>query len=289
MLGRAFTEAASTVRGCRVVPLDRSALDVTDRAAVLRYRGEQPDVIIHCAADVDADRCERNPEKCRRVQVEGTDHVIALARAAGARVVYPQTVFIFDGSELPVSETTQPAPLSVYGRYKLEAERCLLDALPGSLVVRMAGFFGGEERDKNFVGSFTRELLSQVRRGEFQCRVGERVWQPTYTRDLASNVLLLIVGGGSGVYNMGAYGEATFYEVASACVEDLHLGDLVSLEKAAGDAGRGRESAPRPFRMVTANRRLAAEGLDRQRHWRDALREYLSQPYFQQQARAVAP
>jgi hypothetical protein len=39
--------------------------------------------------------------------------------------------------------------------------------------------------------------------------------------------------------------------------------------------------------MITANHRLKAEGLDRQRHWREALVEYLSRPFFQSRAKAL--
>jgi dTDP-4-dehydrorhamnose reductase len=287
MLGSAFAEALATAApACRVVAMDHQRLDVTNAEAVRELWREHPEVIIHCAADVNADRCERQPRICDAVQVGGTINVIDLALATGAQVVYPQSVFIYDGSELPVTESTIPAPMSAYGRAKLEAERRLLDALPGSLVVRIAGFFGGDARDKNFVGSFTRALLRDGAQGLAARRVGTRVWQPTYTRDVAENILLLLANQATGIYNMGAYGEATFAEVARACVAGLGFDDFIVIEDAPG-LHAAHEIAPRPFRMVTDNQRLAREGLDRQRHWRDALQEYLSRPFFQHQAQLM--
>lgn len=288
MLGSAFHRILQeAVPGCRVLAYDRQALDVTERRAVLAIAPERPTLILHCASDVNADRCERHPAECRAVQVDGTEHVIELARLSGARVVYPQSVFIFDGTELPVSEHTEPAPLSVYGRYKLEAERRLLDALPDALVVRMAGFFGGDGRDKNFVGTFTRGLFYRLSRGERLCLVGERVWQPSYTMDLAANTLLLVARELKGIYHMGAHGEASFHDVARACVDDLGLAQVMAVARVPREALQGVEVAPRPYRIVTANHRLACEGLDRQRHWRVALREYLSRPFFQERARTA--
>ncbi len=288
MLGTALCEAITALApGSRLLALDRAALDVRDRAAVLAQRHASPDVIFHCGGDALADRCERDPSACREVHVAGTAHVAALARACGAQVVYPQSVFIFDGRELPVTEATEPAPMSAYGRCKLEAERQLASALPDSLIVRMAGFFGGEARDKNFVGTFTRTLFERVAQGDRRIEVGERVWQPTYTVDLARNILLLVAGRRRGVYHMGAHGEASFLEVARACVDALGLAGLVTIAPRPPDAP-GLEIAPRPFRMVTANRRLAAEGLDRQRPWREALDEYLGGAFFQERARTLA-
>jgi dTDP-4-dehydrorhamnose reductase len=288
-IGSAFAAALGCIEGCRVLALDRAQLDVRDRARVLALASERPTLIAHCAGDMNADRCEREPEACRDVHVGGTEHIIALARATGARVFYPQSVFIFDGRELPVTEETVPNPLSEYGKAKLTAEAMLRDQLPNALIVRMAGFFGGDHRDKNFVGSFTRSLFAMVEAGERVCRVGARVWQPTYTRDLAENALLLLVRGCTGIYHMGAYGEATFLEVAQACIADLGLSDTITaLPLPAAEADR-LEVAPRPFRMVTANARLQAEGLDRQRSWREALHEYLARPHFQSRVAQLAP
>lgn len=278
MLGRAFREVLCG-EPCAIVPLDRHALDVTDREAVLRQAEHAPDLILHCAANVDADGCERDPDECRRVQVGGTANIVELAARCGAGVFYPQSVFIFDGQHLPVTEDTTPAPAFAYGRYKLEAERIILRDVPGALVVRMAGFFGGDEKDKNFVGKFTRHLRGMRSRNERRHTVGTRVWQPTYTLDLARNTLLLLARKCTGVYHMGAHGEASFFQVASACVESLGLADHIDV--VAGEpVSVLHEPARRPWRMVTATERLDREGLNRQRPWREALDEYLARPHF---------
>lgn len=278
MLGRGFRDVLSSVP-CNIVALDHRTLDVTDREAVLRQADAGPDLILHCAALVDADGCERDPERCRQVQVVGTAHIVELAGRCGARVFYPQSFLIFDGQQLPVTEDTVPAPGSAYARHKLEAEHRVLRDVSGALVVRMAGFFGGDEKDKNFVGKFTRHLRTMRARHERHYVVGSRIWQPTYTLDLARNTLLLLARQCTGLYNMGAAGEASFVDVASACVQFLGLEDEIEL--VAGDPSAAlNEAARRPPRLVLATERLDREGLNRQRPWRDALREYLARPFF---------
>jgi dTDP-4-dehydrorhamnose reductase len=290
MLGRAFQEALRPLS--RTVTVHARAhpdLDVTDARAVMACARLGPGLIVHCGGMALADECERHPDRARIVHVEGTRNVGRLAFECGARVVYPQSVFIFDGRELPVTETTTPNPPMVYGRMKLEAERYLLDEVPRSLVVRMAGFFGGDDRDKNFVGKFVRELDAALRRGESRIEVGDRVWQPTYTLDLARNTVLLAARERSGIYNMGALGEATFFEVARVCIDELGMREHISLEPSPAEVFAGAEPARRPHRMVTANLRLEREGLLRQRRWDVALREYLSRPWFDRFRRASAP
>ncbi|MBI5163196.1 MAG: sugar nucleotide-binding protein [Magnetospirillum sp.] len=280
MLGRAFVEALADHPGARVLAYPRRELDVTDRNRVMSLAKARPDLILHCAAHVNADHCEDDPVHGRRIQVEGTDNVAELAAESGAQVVYPQSFLIFDGSVLPITDNTRPAPLSVYGQIKLEAERRLVERLPGSLVVRMAGFFGGDEGDKNFVGGFTRHLTRLLAEGVDRVEVGDRVWQPTYTLDLARNVLALAAAGKSGTYTMASHGEATFHALAAACVELLGLSSRLRIIPTSAAKVAARERARRPDRAVMDNARLRAEGLDCQRPWRAALAEYLERPYF---------
>ena len=281
MLGRAFAEAlrAQSPETC-VLARSRAMLDVTDVDQVMSQEVDAPDIIVHCAGLTNADQCEREPELARRVHADGTRNVVRLARAISARVFYPQSVFIFDGSELPVTETTTPWPGFTYGRVKLEAERHVLSMLPGSLVVRMAGFFGGDEKDKNFVGWFVQTMERMLAAGATDVEVGDRIWQPTYTLDLAMNSLLLLTLRRTGVYHMGSNGEATFHAVAQACVDSLGLARRIRVIPAPSRPCDTKEPAKRPSRMVTRNDRLCAERLDRQRDWRTALHEYLQRPYF---------
>jgi dTDP-4-dehydrorhamnose reductase len=281
MLGRAFTEALATWSpSTRVLARSRRQLDVTDATATMGLADERPDIIIHCAGLTDANQCELDRAETRRVHVGGARNIIRLARAISATVLYPQSVFIFDGRELPVTEHTVPSPGLEYGRAKLEAEELLCEELDRPLVVRMAGFFGGDDRDKNFVGQFTRTLDAMLARGEAEVEVGDRVWQPTYTLDLARNCLLLLARERHGIYHMGSPSEAAFHEVAEECVVALGLTSRVRVIPVPSRALDLAEPARRPRRMMTRTDRLDAEGLNRQRPWRDALQEYLRRPWF---------
>lgn len=289
MLGRGFSEALAPLGDqVTVHALSHERLDVTDRDAVMTCAALRPDIIAHCGGMALADECERDPAKAAAVHLDGTRNVGELAKACGARIAYPQSVFIFDGRHLPVTEETNPNPPMAYGRVKLEAERYLLSEVPGALVVRMAGFFGGDHKDKNFVGKFVRDLARGVQTGQSRIEVGDRIWQPTYTLDLARNTLLLLARHRRGVYHMGALGEATFYDVARVCADGLGLAEIVSIELCPSRLFDGDEPARRPHRMVTANLRLEREGLMRQRPWEDALREYLTRPWFDKFRRSAA-
>jgi nucleoside-diphosphate-sugar epimerase len=114
--------------------------DVRDaRVAADATQGQ--DAIVHLAAVVGFGACNADPYRAVSVNVEGTRSLLA-ARQPGQRVLFASTGSVYgavpDGL---CHEGIDPAPLSLYGRTKLEAERLLLDQ-PDTLAFRFATAFG---------------------------------------------------------------------------------------------------------------------------------------------------
>jgi dTDP-4-dehydrorhamnose reductase len=285
MLGTALVEAAAS--SPRFIPHARThqALDVRDAAAVMKCADlVAGGWIVHCAAMVDVKGCATDPETARAVIVEGTRNVAALAKASGARLLFPQSFLIYGGGDGLIEESTPPEPLSLYGALKLEAETVVRDMLDDPLVIRMAGFFGGGALDKNFVGRIIPAMHRAMVRGDSVFPVGDRVWQPTWTRDLAENSLHLMQLDAAGAYQMGAHGEASFHEVAAEIVTALGWTGRLRVEPVSSALVAQEETGPerRPDRAVLSCERLRREGRDLQRDWRATLHAYLTHPHFDQ-------
>lgn len=285
MLGVAFADTAA--RHGRFLPLalSRTQLDVRDPDAVMEHidavRGGW---IIHCAAMVDVKRCAQEPEVARATIVDGARNVVELAKAAHARLLFPQSFLVYSGGEGLIGEDVAPEPLSLYGQLKLEAEEVVSNALADPLIVRMAGFFGGEAADKNFVGRIIPTMHRAMQSGQRTFAVGDRVWQPTWTEDLAENSLHLMEVGAAGVYQMASHGEAAFHEIAQHIVSCLGWGDRLVIESVSAGSVAADETGPerRPDRAVMACERLRRERRDLQRDWRATLGAYLARPFFDQ-------
>ncbi|MBA3056233.1 MAG: NAD(P)-dependent oxidoreductase [Sphingomonadales bacterium] len=280
MLGRDIAQAAAQ-QGFEVYAPGHGELDVCDAGAMLAQSpGLTGGWLVHCAAKVDVEGCARDPDLARAVIVEGTRNAIRLARAAGARLFYPQSFLIYDGATNPIAEAETPRPLSLYGQLKLEAEQLIQAELDDALIVRMAGFFGGEAADKNFVGRIIPPMFAALQRGETEFKVGDRVWQPTWTRDLADNSLALMTAGKSGIYQMACHGQASFAELAQEIVLALGWADRFAIRTVDASLVAQSELGRRPDVAVLSCERLRAEQLDLQRDWRSTLHEYLSDPFF---------
>ncbi len=138
----------------------RATLELSDPDAVRRALTgiDTPgvDAVLHCAAATDVDGVEADPARATRDNVTATAN---LARACAARdvpLVVLSTDYVFDGrAERPYRENDAPAPLGVYGRTKLAAERAATDLHPrGTRVLRTAWLLGD--------GPFERWMAAQA-------------------------------------------------------------------------------------------------------------------------------
>ena len=117
-------------------------VDLADTAAVTAAVHEfRPTHVIHLGAITAASDAWANPRRADAVNVAGTEALAEAAAACGAFLLYGSTDMVFDGSAAPYNEDATPAPLSVYGRTKLTAER-VVRQFPRSLVVRLPLLYG---------------------------------------------------------------------------------------------------------------------------------------------------
>jgi dTDP-4-dehydrorhamnose reductase len=281
MLGASFEDIIKKESpDCKLISTSREQMDITDEEQVLSYADTQIDIIIHCAAKVDAEFCENNPQESSKRIIRGTENIVNLASKTNAKIFYPQSFLIFDGESIPITEKTIPVPLCKYGRDKLSAEENILKNCNNSLIVRMGGFFGGYNKDKNFVGKIIPHLSMLIKKGEKEISVGDRIWQPTYTKDLAYNSLILLSENKNGTYNMASHGQVSFYDLTTKIVSLLEIEDKINIRQISSSSFTKKENARRPNIAVIENTRLKQESLDLQRKWDESLKEYLSHSYF---------
>jgi dTDP-4-dehydrorhamnose reductase len=105
------------------------------------FRPARPDIVLHSAALARIADCHRDPERAHRVNAAGSAALARLAAEAGARLVMVSTDLVFDGERAPYREQDPPAPVTVYGGSKAEAEAAVL-AAPRAAVVRVSLLFG---------------------------------------------------------------------------------------------------------------------------------------------------
>lgn len=263
MLGR---DIVACLSGRDVLALGHTDLDITDEPAVASLV-RPGDVIFNCAAYNAVDLAETQADEARAVNTMGVAVLARVAATAGAKLVHFSTDYVFDGrGTSPYHEDQPRGPLSVYGRSKADGEFAAREAHPnGSYIVRTAWLYGEHGRN------FARTMLTMAQSTEEWPVVDDQRGQPTWTRDLAEQVIALVdFGAPAGVYHGTNAGEASWFDFAQAILAEAGL-DPNRIRRASSDDVR--RPAPRPGYSVLGHDHWAEVGLTPMRPWRDALHD----------------
>jgi len=262
MLGRDLQEALA---GRDVTALGRADLDVTDASAT-REAVAGHDVVINAAAYTKVDDAETHEDDAYAVNATGAANLAAAAASAGARLVQVSTDYVFDGSATsPYPEDGPYAPISAYGRTKAEGERLALAANPGAtFVVRTAWLYGA------YGPNFAKTMLKLAETKETWAVVDDQVGQPTWTGDLARQIVAMLdAEAPAGIYHGTNGGQVSWYGFARAVLEEAGL-DPERITPT--DSSAFVRPAPRPAYSVLGHDAWSQTGVAPMRDWRDALR-----------------
>lgn len=248
-------------------------LDITDAAAVLAaVRDVKPTIIVNCAAYTAVDAAEKDEAIANAVNGSAVEFLAEAANDVDAVLTHISTDFVFDGSKRTPYEVNDPtSPLSAYGRSKLLGEFAASRARK-NVVVRTAWLFG--VHGNNFVEA----IRNQVRKGTNPLRVvNDQRGRPTYTPHLANALIRLSSiavddAGACGVVHYADEGECTWFDFASAIVEELGAHTEV-LPVSTAEFPR---PAVRPAYSVLSTERYERLTGVKPESWRDGLREYFA-------------
>jgi dTDP-4-dehydrorhamnose reductase len=198
-----------------IVALDREDVDFAEPAALAAVVAHvAPDVVVNAAAYTAVDRAEREPDLAHAVNAVAPGIIAEASARRGALLVHYSTDYVFDGAaDAPYRELDVPAPLSVYGRTKLEGERRIAAVGGRWIVLRTSWVFGS--RGQNFLLTMLR-LFAE--REEVRV-VNDQYGAPTSSRFLAEATARVIGSAPgsplSGVYHCSAGGITTWHGFAS--------------------------------------------------------------------------
>ena len=259
-------QRAAEGAGLNVVALSRTQLDITDRAAVMdAIDGASVDTVINCAAFTDVDGAESRLQDATAVNGAGAGNVAAAAAASGAWVVHVSTDYVFDG-EKPTAyvESDLVAPVSAYGRSKLDGERAVATAAPEQhTIVRSAWLFGAGGK------CFPKTILRAASERPELTVVSDQVGCPTFTGHLAGALVELAARRTPGILHVAGAGHCSWHEFAAAIVA---AGDLDCPVRPISTA-----EYPLPARRPANSVLISERGAPKLPDWRAGLAAFMSE------------
>lgn len=251
--------------------VDRDVLDISDAVAVDScVDGAGYDLIINCAAFTNVDGCEADEDAAYAANAMGAENLAKAAERAGAKLVHVSTDYVFPGTNPGERvETDEVAPISAYGRTKLEGELAVADACSKAFIVRTAWLYGYV--GKNFVKTMRRLGAAH----DSITVVDDQLGNPTSANDLAYEVLKLALTENYGVYHCTNNGTCSWADFAKAIMDHSGLDCEVVPVTSAQYKQANPQSADRPAFSSLKNAHLQDTIGDEMRPWQDALDEYL--------------
>lgn len=230
------------LRGTRAVPLELESVENMLRQ-LERY---ELDCIVHTAGITSVDQCEREPVKAHEANAVLARNVAVAAARLSLRLIHVSTDHLFSGTRPLYREDDAPDPLNVYAQTKLLAEQWVIEAHPGTLIVR-TNFFGWGHAARR---SFSDWIIYSLRGGGALAMFDDVFFTPILADRLAVNAHRLLEQGASGVFNVVGDERLSKYQFA------VRLAQSFGLPEALVHHGKIRDSrllAKRPPDMSLDN------------------------------------
>jgi dTDP-4-dehydrorhamnose reductase len=200
------------------------------------------------------------------VNYQGTCNVADAARRVGAGLAHISTDAVFDGKNVtPYVETDPTAPITVYGRTKLQAEHAVI-TLERYWIFRVPVLFGPAKIN------FVEKALRRVAAGEVYKAASDQLGCASHTVDAALKIMEVAERGPYGLYHLANQGECTRFELARSAVTSAGLDPAKVI--GVPDALMQRR-APRLKYAVMEMAALRRAGFAPPRPWQEALAEYV--------------
>jgi dTDP-4-dehydrorhamnose reductase len=271
--------------GHEVIGLDKDEINIVSPEECKKAITETaPDIVINAAAFTNVDGCETAKEECFAVNAVAVKNIAEACRANKIKIIHFSTDYVFNGQgNQPYKEDDKCDPISVYGESKLAGEKYLQSLSDNYVLIRTSWLYG--VKGKNFVQAIiekakakryisdTMEQANAKPTGPSTIEVvDDQVGSPTYTKDLAAAVALLIEKNAQGIFHITNRGTCNWYQFAVRILKESGFTDIEVLPIKSGQLKR---PARRPAYSVMSMQKFIQTTGKAMQPWQTALQDYL--------------
>lgn len=190
-------------------PFDKNELDITKKDELLKnLKKIKPDILINCAAYTDVDASETNKKEALSINATAVKNIAESCKSLSIQLIHFSTDYVFDGnSKEGYNEDSAKNPISYYGYTKSLGEDYIQQELKNYFIVRTSWLFG--KNGRNFVDA----IIKKSKEKEIRV-VDDQIGSPTYTKDLAAAVKILVENYDYGIYHITNKGICTWFDFA---------------------------------------------------------------------------
>jgi dTDP-4-dehydrorhamnose reductase len=257
-----------------VVGMDKEEIDIVSASECKKsIKDITPDIVINAAAYTNVDGCETAKDECFAVNAEAIKNIAVACRDKNIRIIHFSTDYVFDGAaKQPYKEDHQCNPINTYGASKMAGERYLRSLSENYILIRTAWLYG--VNGKNFVQT----ILEKVKTTKKLTVVDDQTGSPTYTKDLAAAVDLLITKNAKGIFHITNRGSCSWYQFAVKILQEAGIHDI---DVTPIKSDQLQRPAMRPAYSVLSMQKFIQTTGKTMQPWQLALQDYLKSSKLQ--------
>ncbi|KAF9127815.1 hypothetical protein BGW39_005604 [Mortierella sp. 14UC] len=241
---------------------DLKKLDLEDSNAVRAFvDAENPDVIVHCAAERRPDVVEKDPNGAKNLNVQVPGLLADLTNDRGILLIYISTDYVFDGTSPPYDVRDKANPLNLYGQTKYDGEKEIKKFNSSAIILRVPILYGMTEYNGE---SAVNSLIDSVKDGKAVSMDHYAIRYPTNVADVARVIKDLSIKVRqekvfiSGILHFSGEEKYTKYEICQVIAHVLGT----SLDHLTPNAAAPKDGTTRPYDCHLSNRCLAGVGIN---------------------------
>lgn len=207
------------------------SIDITDEDYLKKVLDLiNPEIIIHCAANVNLNDCESNYENAYNLHVNSTK--VLASHSKVDKFIYISTDSVFDGTKGNYTEEDTVNPLNYYSQTKFLGEEIVLRFAQNPYIIRTNIIGFSSILGNSFFEWGFNELKKSVNIKGFN----DVFFNPLYTKDLAYKVNeLLLLNIPKGIYNFSSSTTISKHqfliEIAKKNNFDINLIQSISIDE----------------------------------------------------------
>jgi dTDP-4-dehydrorhamnose reductase len=213
-------------QGHEVFGFNRENLNLDDSPEGIARVLEGFDAVLNAVAYTAVDKAESESELANLVNGNYAGKLASASKIVDAKFLHLSTDYVFDGdSDVPYTPYAIPNPQGAYGRSKLLGEKLIEQSGSNYTIFRTAWLYGEHGR------CFPKVIHEKTLRAEPLKVVNDQFGQPTWTRDLAEQVLSYAqLQKAPAIVHSVSSGKASWFDFATEVVGDYPIEPVSSGE-----------------------------------------------------------
>lgn len=198
-------------------------IDITNKRLILDFiKKINPQILVHAASIGNVDYCEKHPNEAYKVNVEGTRNIINAAKTVHAKIIFSSSNAIYDGVNPPYDEKSNPNPIDIYGKTKVEGEKLIKKSNLDHVILRLITMYGWPQKGGR--SNPVTWIIENLKRGQKLNIVNDVYNNHLYAAQAAEIIWKIIEKKIEGeVYNIAGLNCISRYELACKVAKTFRL------------------------------------------------------------------